>query len=233
MTASKRKMIICGNGECGKDYIASAISNIFAVDYNYGTSWYAKDECYARALELAHTGALQNSDAVAIDPHHSMLHDEVSWWEARRSFRTIWVNTIAEINKRDKCALYHRCYSENDILTGLRREDELVAAYGMHKLTLSIWVDPVDGNGKSAAKEDHSQEFGAELCDVTIKNYMGAPHTTIFKLIKTLAYMGFQYRHQPYSTPLLEVFDYGNSVKVKPLVVEGQRNSKVMVSKTG
>lgn len=142
------KISISGFGEHGKDTLALMFKQVSILNYTKSTSAYVKTEMFEF---MKNRGALYK--------------DEEECYNDRSNHRVLWAEYIDEFNKDDPAALYKRCLAEQDILTGVRRKREFDAVMKLNVIDLAIWVDR-----PSWHKNDTTQEYRAEDCDISIIN---------------------------------------------------------------
>lgn len=141
------RISISGSGECGKDTAAVWLGQNTSLRYQGSTSYCAAEMVFLRMRELGRT--------------YNTVQD---CYNDRRNCRDLWVKLIDEINQDDKAYLYKFCLSIQDILTGVRRAEELQAVKDCCNIDLFIWID------RPGYNSDPTQMYGPELCDITILN---------------------------------------------------------------
>ena len=137
------RLSISGVGESGKDTAAAWFGEHTNLRYVGSTSYCAADIVFKR-FGNKYTSILE-------------------CYNDRRNCRDDWVKYIDEINSIDKACLYKHCLNVQDILTGVRRSEELQAVKESCNIDLFIWID-------RPGFADHTMMYDASSCDITILN---------------------------------------------------------------
>lgn len=146
-TRKALRIAICGPGRCGKDTAAEFFRDKTHCRYKCSTSFTAAEYVYRYAMERNRL------------PYYGNL---LECYNDRRNHRRFWADTIEIMNKNDSAYLYRLHLKDNDILTGVRKRREIIACYPL--IDLAIWIDKKD------CPTDPTQEYGPEMCDITVDN---------------------------------------------------------------
>ena len=142
------KLSISGYGEHGKDELAKILKRISILKYTKSTSAYVKDEMFEYMKKLGF-----------------QYKDVEECYDDRINHREKWARFIDDFNEEDPARLYKRCLKDQDILTGVRRKHEFEAVKALDVIDICIWVER-----KNFHKNDTTQTYGPELCDMIILN---------------------------------------------------------------
>jgi hypothetical protein len=145
------KLIILGDGEVGKDEVASSISRQFSIP-TMSSSLAARDIVFANSKKL-----------------QFKYVDAVSAWEDRRTpdNRILWHDAICEINKDDPTRLCSIIMEKSDIYVGMRSHRELIACQKVGLCDLSIWVR---SDIRGANESSRSNGITHDMADVEFCN---------------------------------------------------------------
>jgi hypothetical protein len=139
------KLAVCGHGECGKDTVCTWLAQHSPLRYHASTSEAAAQLCFER---LAPAYGYANVRAAHQD---------------RRNHREEWAAIIDSYNRPRGITLYCDMLKSQDILNGIRRENEIEALRAHDMLDLVIWIErdvPVDP----------SVTMTADTADVVVMN---------------------------------------------------------------
>lgn len=142
------KIAICGPGGSGKDTVAAWFRDNTKLTYRHSTSWMARELVFEEFKKKQ----IEYDDAEAC-------------YDDRANHRRFWADVIDAYNADDPARLYKDCVKVQDIITGIRKKREFLAAQRGGVFQLSIWVL------SNMAVDDATQEYGAEFCDVLIENH--------------------------------------------------------------
>lgn len=143
------RIAVCGYGEHGKDTVSHMLSEMLGLKYAVSTSEAAAQVVFQ--LWGRHNGYDTAQDC----------------WDDRREHRVRWANIIWDYNQPDGLTLYREMISDNDILNGIRRRNELVACVAAGLVHHSVWVD---ASKRLSAEPSASCVLSADDCDFVLDN---------------------------------------------------------------
>jgi len=139
------RIAISGHGECGKDTVSQMLAELFGLKYDRSTSEFSASLVYKHYLRDSYP-------------------DFQSAWDDRRNHRELWGKAIAELNGSSKCEIYKMMIEDNEILNGIRRREELMAAKEAGLIDMIIWVN------RDGTPVDSTLDYGPEDCDLVVDN---------------------------------------------------------------
>lgn len=140
------KIAISGPGRCGKDTAAEHLATITPLRYVAGTSYWARRLVYEEMKWLGHDYA-----------------DANACWLDRHRHRMLWAAIIGEYNAADPVKLYRDCLADQDILTGIRHDNERQAIKAAGLVSLWIWIE-------RPGCVDPTMQYTAADCDLVVAN---------------------------------------------------------------
>lgn len=151
----KRKLIIVGHAEHGKDTVAEMLKYYFGLKYR-GSS--------IMAAELFIFDALK--DRFKYTTPLECYNDRMS-----PEMRTIWHDMIKDYNKDDKARLCKEIFKTADAYLGMRCREELAASKLLKdengNTPLVIWVDAI---GRKPMESENSCTITMDQADIVINN---------------------------------------------------------------
>lgn len=154
------RLAICGNGQHGKDTVAEWFRDHSTLRYFCSTSEAAAPIVFQR-WGIAHYGSVE------------------ACYRDRRNHRLRWAQTIWEYNQPDGLTLYRDMIVSQDVLTGIRKLEELQACYEHGIVELTLWVEQ-----PGQPPEGSSNLITAADCDITLLNEHGRLEDTHRKLYR-------------------------------------------------
>jgi len=165
MARRTHRLAVCGLGRAGKDVAAACLAAHTPLRYAGSTSEAASDIVWDRWGR----GRYESPEAM---------------WEDRRGHRATWARIIWDHNRPDGLTLYREMAATTDILTGIRKAEELAACRAAGLVDLALWIDR-----PGAAEDSASCTLTAGDCDATIVNDRGLAEFEV-KLRRLAAAMG-------------------------------------------
>lgn len=166
MHNGKPVIVLCGDGGSGKDYVAEVMAGLLNLPYKCSTSYIAAVKMWdwidgkREPMDVCEPRFVLPEG----QPPFSSLEN---FYSRRAQHRRYWSDWIDWYNERSasKAALYlDSVAAGNHLITGIRKKHEFLAFEKTGLIDLSIWIH------RPGIARDITQEYGPELCDLTMPN---------------------------------------------------------------